>query len=85
MTDAEGNYEIIFTEGDFNRGESRPDKARPDLFIRAFDGGTLLGESKIHFHVEPETRIDLTVKVRERSENETLVHRITRTLQGIAI
>src|SRR5215470_7170234 len=85
MTDAEGNYEIIFAAEDFSKGESRRDNVRPDLLIRVFDGDTLLGESSIHFHAGPETRIDLTVKVPERSEYETLVRRITPILQGVAL
>jgi hypothetical protein len=86
LTDAEGRYAITFTEEDFSRGKSlRRGKVRPDLFIRVFDGDTLLGESNIHFHAEPETRIDLTVEVPERSEYEALVHRLTPILQGIAI
>src|SRR5262249_7225014 len=86
VTDTDGSYVISFSEEDFQRGTANwHGKLRPDLFIRAFDGGTVLGESTVYFNAPPETHIDLTVEIPERSEYEAIVHALTPSLRSASI
>src|SRR5262249_12128595 len=85
ITDAEGSYRIPYTQDDFTVGEAGNQiKARPDVFIRVYDGDTPLGESVVHFNAPPYAHIDLTVEIPERSEYETIVHRLSPVLHGVS-
>src|SRR5437870_3262178 len=55
VTNASGQYEIGFTEKEFQTGG-------PNVFIRVFDGDRLLGESPAKRKAKKRTSIDMTVE-----------------------
>jgi hypothetical protein len=84
--DINGSYVISFSEEEFQRADTNGQHRQlPDLLIRAFDGETALGESMVNFSAAPETRIDLTVKIPERSEYEAIVLALASSLRGAPI
>jgi hypothetical protein len=86
VTDADGFYNICYTGKDLQRASANgQDKLRPDLFIRAFDGEILLGQSVVNFNASLQTSIDLTVAIPDLSEYEAVVHVLSASLNGASI
>ncbi len=68
MTDAEGFYSIAFTEADFKIGGH--ESGGPDVFIRAFDGERMLGESDVKRNSKKKITINLRVEYIKEDPNE---------------
>jgi hypothetical protein len=86
VTDADGFYKIFFTERDLQKASSNGrDKLRPDLFIRAFDGEIVLGQSVVNFNAPLQTSVDLTVAIPDLSEYEAVLHALGPSLNGASI
>jgi hypothetical protein len=66
-TDANGRYEITFTEKDFK--VSGAERVGPDVFIQVFDGRRILGESPIERHAKEQITIDLAVDLAVEDPN----------------
>lgn len=67
ITDAEGKYSISFTEEDFRIGGK--ESGGPDVFIRAYVGEALLGQSPVRRNAGKKISIDLQVNYEIRTEN----------------
>lgn len=62
-TNADGFYRIEYTESDFRLGGK--ESGGPDVFIRVFEGKTLLAESEVRRNAGRETSIDLSIAPKE--------------------
>lgn len=88
VTDANGRYSIRFTDKDFKgRGLEQLELGGPDVYIRVYDGDTLLGKSPVHNNCKQDITIDLKVTASQPNEPKDFVVRgkvATHELRGVA-
>src|SRR5581483_9729741 len=85
ITDMEGRYRINFQEQDFKLGGV--ERGGPDVFIRAYDGEQVLGESKVKRSAGRRVTINLRVDSAQGDAGHAAwrVHGVVRDASSVAL